>query len=358
MEKYLKMNTHVLHINPLQLDIEKITLAAACIQQGGLVAFPTETVYGLGANALDEAAVQKIFVAKERPSTDPLIVHIAELSQLDIVAINIPMLAYQLVEAFWPGPLTFVLPKHAQIPPNVCAHQDTVAVRMPSHPIAKALLTAANVPIAAPSANRFSRPSATTAQHVFLDLDGRIDFIIDGGTTEIGLESTVLDLTQTPPVILRPGGVTVEALRNFMPDVQFKSVHLRLEDTPAAPSPGMLSKHYSPSASLYLFIGHPERLLTQMHETAQQWMADGKKVGVLLAEEDAPRFASLSVEAIFLGRQANLQQIGYNLFAALRELDNRGVDVILVHEFERDGLGLAVWDRLLRAADGQIIRVE
>lgn len=348
------MVTRVLHINPTNPEVEPIEKAAHIIQSGGLVAFPTETVYGLGANAFDSQAVDRIFVAKGRPASDPIIVHLHNLSQLTSVATNIPTLAYELARQFWPGPLTFVLQRNANIPPNVSARMSTVAVRMPSHPVALALLRAADRPVAAPSANRFARPSATTAAHVLEDLDGRIDLILDGNAAVIGVESTIIDLTANQPVILRPGGITLETLRSLIPEVTVVSKHLR-EDEQGIIAPGMLYKHYSPQAKLLLFDGDAEKLLPAMHEYATDEIRQGKKVGLLLPQYEQSAFANLAVETVNLG--VTEDEISHNLFDAMRLLDQSHVDVMLVHTFGRSGLGLALWDRLLRAAEGHVIEV-
>src|SRR6266540_2143822 len=273
--------TIIIRVDSIAPDASAIRQAAATLLGGGLVAFPTETVYGLGANALDAAAVQRIFAAKGRPASDPLIVHIAALDQLDSVAQDVPALAHTLARAFWPGPLTLVLKRRPAIPATVAAGRNTVAVRIPNHAVPLALARAAGVPIAAPSANLFTRPSPTTAAHVLEDLDGRIDLLLDGGPTPIGLESTVLDLTSAQPTLLRPGGVSIEALRQHIPDLIF--VPRYVEHNPAAPtpaSPGMLLKHYSPRAELLLFAGRPERAVARMRQAAQEAIAAGLIVGV------------------------------------------------------------------------------
>ncbi len=245
----MSIDTRVIPVHPEQPEPDIIRQAADILRAGGLVAFPTETVYGLGANALDAGAIARIYEAKGRPANNPLIVHIAYIEQLEQVAIDIPEVARRLAAAFWPGPLTLVMKRHARIPESVSLGRDTVAVRLPSHPVAHALIEAAGVPVVAPSANRFTRPSATSAEHVRSDLDGGVEIILDGGPTPIGVESTVLDVTHDPPLLLRPGGVPVEALREYVPDVQHSSEIVALDNTQARPaSPGMLSKHYSPQA--------------------------------------------------------------------------------------------------------------
>ncbi len=346
--------TRVLSVNPDSPEVEPIQEAAKILSAGGLVAFPTETVYGLGANALDAQAVDRIFAAKGRPSSDPIIVHLHDLAQLTMVAVNIPDLAYELARQFWPGPLTLVLQRNANVPAIVSAGMPTVAVRMPSHPVAIALLQAANLPIAAPSANRFARPSATTAAHVLEDLDGRIECILDGGAAVIGIESTILNLTKDQPVMLRPGGISLETLQALIPNLKLVSKHLH-EDEQGIEAPGMLYKHYSPRAELLLFNGAQDALVPAMRTHALNKIGQGKRVGLLLPADELASVADLPVETVNLG--STEAEVSHNLFSAMRSLDQANVDVILVHTFGQSGLGLALWDRLLRAAEGHIIEV-
>lgn len=343
------MHTQLIKIDPAHPESPLIQIAAQKILDGGLVAFPTETVYGLGANALNGDAVSRIFTAKGRPPSDPLIVHIHSLDQLTQVAIEIPDLAYRLAEKFWSGPLTLVLPRNESITPAVSAGLNTVAVRMPSHPIALALLRSANVPIAAPSANLFSRPSPTTARHVLEDLNDRVDIILDGGRVDIGVESTVLDLTVSSPAVLRPGGTSLEALCEIIPNVEVRQRFVG--DDESAASPGMLVKHYSPRAKVLLFDGERESVLRWMAYEARRH----HRAGVLVFDEDQKVFEGSGVATSRLGSESDLAQIANNLFSAMRDLDQKNVDVILVRGVKRDGLGLAIWDRLLRAAEGRVI---
>ncbi len=345
--------TRILTIDPLEPEQTLLATAATIILAGGLVAFPTETVYGLGADATNPAAIERIFEAKDRPSSDPIIVHIATLDMLNNVAVEIPDLAFELARVFWAGALTLVLKRHPRIPANVSSGRDTVAVRMPNHPIAMGLIVAANRPIAAPSANTFSRPSATTATHVLEDLGGRIDMILDGGATPIGLESTVLDLTGAP-VVLRPGGVTVEQLRAIIPDVQVRSRYLTADQT--AESPGQLIKHYSPRAEMRLFDGERDKVIERISEETSERSARGERVGILTIETDRFQYGDLPANFITVG--GNIESMGVHLFGALRTFDRRGVTVIMVRLFEGEGLGAAIRDRLIRAAEGRIIRVE
>lgn len=340
-------------MTPAAIDAEAINIAARTLQSGGLVAFPTETVYGLGANALDEEAVKRIFAAKGRPASDPIIVHLHHPRQLPIVALDVPPVATTLIQHFWPGPLTLVLRRTPQVPAAVSAGMDTVAVRMPAHPIAQALIKSADCPVAAPSANRFARPSATTAAHVLEDLAGQVDVILDGGPAIIGLESTILDLTRPQPVVLRPGGVPLEDLRAFIPDLEVITKYLQPDETGIL-APGMLVKHYSPRAQLLLYEGSSHQImLTTIHQRAQDLIAANKRVGLLLPDSEIPQFAHLPVATFSLG--ADLEAISHNLFHGLRTLDSLGVDVILTHTYPAHGLGAALRDRLIRAAEGHLI---
>jgi L-threonylcarbamoyladenylate synthase len=351
--------THIFTIDSVDVDAHLIALAADILRNGGLVAFPTETVYGLGANALDEQAVNNIFSAKGRPASDPIIVHIASQLQLTDVARDIPDKALELAVKFWPGPLTLVLKKHPQIAANISANRDTVAVRMPNHPIALGLLNAAGIPIGAPSANRFARPSPTSAKHVLDDLEGHVDVIFDGGSTTIGLESTVLDLTGTTPTVLRPGGVSLEALRRVLPDVEFNPQYLAETDENLI-APGMLTKHYSPNAEVQLFTGDEESVHEAMRKAALGLLREGKRIGILAPDDEALTFSEQfdgDERALVVALGTTLDQIGSRLFAGMRELDSYRVDVILVHGFGLEGLGLAIWDRLVRAAEGRVISV-
>jgi len=343
--------TRVVNVRPHDPEAGHIYHAAVEILRGGLVAFPTETVYGLGANALDPRAVACIFAAKGRPANDPLIVHLSCVDDLPCVARFIPRVAWELTRVFWPGPLTLILPKQRNVPDNVTAGLDTIAVRIPSHPVARALLRASGVPIAAPSANRFGRSSPTTAQHVLDDLDGQIDLILDGGPTTVGIESTVLDVTCAPPVILRPGGISREVLEALLGPVAVRGESVPAERVPK--SPGLLAKHYAPRAELVLCLSeNPAAALEKMAHLACQRQSIGQRVGLLLADQDLAYFEEQGVAAqVFsLGSADNLVQIARNLFAGLRALDEQGVDVILARDFGQEGLGLAIRDRLQRAA--------
>ncbi|MGQ9710651.1 MAG: L-threonylcarbamoyladenylate synthase [Anaerolineae bacterium] len=347
------MRAPIYSVDPQNPDPHLIAQAAAVIRAGGLVAFPTETVYGLGADGLNPAAVARIFEAKERPPTDPLILHIAESEALlQLVREAVPV-ALELARHFWPGPLTLVLPKQPVVPDIVTAGLATVAVRMPAHPVALALIRAARNPIAAPSANRFGHTSPTTAQHVQDDLGDRIDLILDAGPTPIGVESTVLDLTRPVPTILRPGGLPREALEDILGPVV---VQARLEEGPM-PSPGLLPKHYAPRAPMILIIGPPPRMRATLRELVARYATQGHRIGLLIAEEDRAATADLPAEIAVLGSEGDLETVARRLYEGLRELDSRRLSLIIARDFGDQGLGLAVRDRLIRAAGGNIVKV-
>ena len=395
--------TDVIRVAADNPDRAAIARAGECLRHGGLVAFPTETVYGLGVNALDRAAVQRLFAAKQRPSSDPLIVHVGSFESIAPLVSRIPEAARHLARHFWPGPLTLVFPRSARVPDDVTAGLSSVAVRVPAHPVARALIDAAAVPVAAPSANLFSRPSPTQASHVIDDLDGRIDLVVDAGPTSIGLESTVLDLTGDTPTVLRPGAVTIEMLRQVIRVQMFPGLGIRdsglgtrdaepgIPDpgidvstpgsdpdapgsdagtrraeasAPAAaaplPSPGMLQKHYSPRATLTLYEGEHHGALESLIQAATTALAEGKAVGIIAAEEDRTAFARLESHGrLFLrliGSRDAPGVVAAKLYTTLRELDGAGADVILVRGFPDHGLWAAVRDRLRRAAAGRIVR--
>ncbi len=351
-----ELETEILPIDATNPHAAAIQRAADLLVAGHLVAFPTETVYGLGANALDATAVERIFTAKGRPASDPLIVHIYSLAQLEQIVTDVPAVAWDLAHHFWPGPLTLVLPKQEQIPAAVSAGLQTVAVRMPNHPVPHRLLKTADRPVAAPSANLFARPSPTQAQHVYDDLAGRVELILDAGPTPIGVESTVLDVTGAVPTVLRPGGLAIETLRTVVPNVVYTPRYATL-DAQATPAPGMLLKHYSPNVDLLLFDGDAEATAEALHGRAAELAAAGKRVGVMIEEEQVERLAALAVTVVSLGSSQQLEQIAATLFASMRQLERANVEVILTRTFERSGLGMAVWDRLVRATEGRVIHV-
>lgn len=322
--------------------------AALLLSRGEVVAFPTETVYGLGANALDEGAVRRIFDAKGRPSDNPLIVHIAERSGLQPLVSLVPPEAEPLMRAFWPGPLTLILPKSARVPEVVTAGLDTVAVRMPAHEAARALIRAAGVPIAAPSANRSGRPSPTAARHVFEDMDGRIPLILDGGACRWGVESTVLDLTADPPVLLRPGGVTLEALRLHLPNLRVDSAVLSPLDAGAqARSPGLKHRHYAPDARVLVVRGDPAAVRAKIASLYDEAQANDVRAAILCPSRFAPLYGDRNV----LPLGGDESEMAAHLFETLRALDRQGFSLALAEAAATEGMGLALMNRLLRAAD-------
>jgi len=399
-------------VDPESPQPDRIAAAAAVLRAGGLVAFPTETVYGLGADAFDAAAVARVFAAKGRPADDPIIVHVSGIDDLAGIAASIPPVAVRLAAAFWPGPLTIVVPRGPRVPDVVTAGLDSVAVRAPSHPVARALLAAAGTPIAAPSANPFGRTSPTTAAHVLADLGDRIDVVLDGGPAPVGVESTVVDCRADPPRVLRPGGVTLEALRRVVPGILSGNSETAQGGEAAAGaspslarSPGMTPRHYAPRAPLVLVEGPDDDVLAALDRAARVLATSGFHVGILAADEDLVALAGTGGSVVIggspgaggsagtrgpadiggsagaaervdegamassggpapgnihvraLGPLTDAAAVARRLFGALRELDAGGVTVILARDFGAGGLGLAVRDRLTRAAEGRVVRV-
>ena len=349
--------TQVVKIDPVVPASRVIERAADLLRRGELVVFPTETVYGLGADALQPASLAGIFVAKGRPFSDPLIVHIAEYATLEELTSSLPATVWPLVQAFWPGPLTLILPRGPQIPHIVTAGMETVAIRMPAHPVARALIRALGSPIAAPSANRFTHISPTTAEHALMDLNGRVPLILDSGPCEVGVESTILDLSAEIPTILRPGGVSLEALLTVLPDVRIPSQRVTEPIEQAQKAPGQLIMHYAPAIPLLLFEGSAEAMRAAMLNEARERIARGERVGILAADVDLPTFEQSGALVRSLGDAAQSAQVAANLFASLRALEEARVQVILCRTFPTNDLGLATRDRLGRAAGGKIIRV-
>jgi L-threonylcarbamoyladenylate synthase len=335
---------------------EVITKTAGIIKQGGTVAFPTETVYGLGADALNPDAVRKIFKAKGRPHDNPLIVHIADQEQLGLVAIEVPDSAYVLMDAFWPGPLTMIFRRKDIVPDVTTCGLDTVAVRMPDDPIALGLIKEAGTPIAAPSANISGRPSPTNAEHVIADLSGRIDAVIDGGPVRVGVESTVLDMTSDIPVLLRPGGIGVEQIREYLGVVNIGYTDRSTSAGEAVMSPGLKYTHYSPETRLVLVTGNGSAVVDKISELARDYLNRNIRFGLLVTYESAGTEVMaeylLSDNVFLLGSRYDAYEIASNLFAGLRYLDLEDVDVIIADgSIGIDGIGAAVINRLKKAAD-------
>ena len=335
------MKTEIITVNPDNINPVYIKTAAEKIKDGGLVAFPTETVYGLGADAFNPKAVAKIFEAKKRPFEDPLIVHIAQKEDLYKLTEDIPDSALKLADEFWPGPLTLVLKKSKNIPDIITAGLDTVAIRVPADKVALAFIKFSETPIAAPSANLFGRPSPTTAQHVLDDLNEKIDIVIDGGRALIGVESTILDLTQNPPVVLRPGGVSIEKLKKVV-----KGVEIYKQDKIL--SPGMYPRHYSPKAKVMLVEGNGNAQVEQVKNLASRFNLQDLSVRILAKEENIDKYNGFKVKSI--GQGNDLAVCASNLFSVLREFDKEGVDIVIAESVKEEELGLAIMNRLRKAA--------
>ena len=356
------METETIRVDREHLAPEDLKKAATIIRKGGLVAFPTETVYGLGGDAFDPTASKRIYAAKGRPSDNPLIVHIADISELTRVARDIPQVAYDLAEKFWPGPLTMILNKCEDLPRETTGGLNTVAVRMPSDPVAAMLIREAGVPIAAPSANLSGRPSTTCAQHVIEDLSGRIDMIIDAGASKIGLESTIVDLTCEPALILRPGFITKEMLATLIPDVGYdRAVSGKPGDEKAPPkAPGMKYRHYAPKGELVIYSGTGQAVRERILAETEKALRNGSKVGLLVCNEEESiyreKFGDKTVIKT-LGSRDNEEEIASVLFARLREFDDEGTEKIFSQALSDGGLGSAIMNRLMKAAGYHIENV-
>lgn len=339
------MQTNILEINPKKPQLSKIRQAASVIRGGGLVAFPTETVYGLGANALNPTAVKKIFEAKKRPSDNPLIVHIYDKNDIYLLTRDIPEVADRLIRRFWPGPLTIVLKKSRIVPSVTSGGLDTIAIRMPKNKIALLLIKEAGVPIAAPSANLAGRPSPTLARHVLEDLRGRIEMVVDGGQTKIGIESTVIDLSGKIPTLLRPGRVTLDELQRVIGKLTVHP-HLKGKKSKAVfRSPGMRYRHYSPTAKLILIEGSKQNVNKKISELISKYKKESKRIGIMTTDKSFSQKADVKK---YVG--SKFDRIAANLFKTLREFDLKKVDVILAQGISKKGLGVGIMNRLDKAA--------
>ena len=335
---------------------KEIKDATELLRAGELVAFPTETVYGLGANALDERAVKSIFTAKGRPSDNPLIIHIGEEKDIEnLISEGVPQLAKKLMDKFWPGPLTLILPKSQKVPEVTTGGLNTVAVRMPDHPIALKLIKETGLPLAAPSANLSGKPSPTLAEHVIEDLAGRVAGIIDGGQTGLGVESTVVDLSREVPILLRPGGVTYEELLAELGQVEIDPVVKSkfANESKAAISPGMKYRHYAPQAEVILIEGKEDKIKDKIKKLINA--NEDKKIGVMVSKELEDYYSGVNVK--IMGSKDNLIEISQSIFKLLREFDEEGIERILIEGLELKGLGLAIMNRLRKSAAYQIIEV-
>ena len=336
-------------MNTKRLTSNDIDIAADIIKNGGLVAIPTETVYGLAANALDGKAVSKIFKAKGRPMDNPLIVHVSCIEEIDKLVSEIPPQAKKLANTFWPGPLTIILKRSNIIPAEVSAGLDTVAIRLPNNDVTRKLIKIAGVPLAAPSANTSGSPSPTSANHVLHDLDGKIDAILDAGDCRVGLESTVITLTSPVPTLLRPGGITVEELRNVLGNVEIdKAVIDKVDSLETVSSPGMKYKHYSPETKIIIVDGDNESFIKYVNSRSSD------KVAALCYIDDQPK---LNVKTVTFGKMNDYNMQANELFSALRKIDDLNVNIVYARCPQKNGVGLAVYNRLIRAAGFEVIKL-
>lgn len=339
-------------------NTETFQMASQILRQGGLVAFPTETVYGLGGNGLDKQASLKIYAAKGRPSDNPLIIHIADIEALNNLCVNVPQTAYRLAERFWPGPLTLILEKNRNVPYETTGGLDTVAVRMPNHPTALRLIRKSGVFIAAPSANLSGRPSPTSAAHVRQDLDGRIDMIIDDGEGDIGIESTIIDLTGRMPMILRPGYITKEMLSHVLGQVEIDpAVEIGKQCTEKPKAPGMKYRHYAPKGEMIIVEGQDERaVINKINLLVKDKHLQGMKTGVLATDKTKSFYRADCV--ISVGNREDERFVSSRLFDVLRRFDDLGVGFIVSESFPRQNVGYAIMNRLSKAAGGKIINID
>ena len=351
----MNMKTELIKIDPQAIDESAIARAGKILINGGLVAFPTETVYGLGGDATNPEASQKIYHAKGRPSDNPLIVHITNMKALEEMVAEIPQAAYVLAEHFWPGPLTMIFRKNEKIPYETTGGMDTVAVRMPSDPIARALIDASTGYIAAPSANTSGRPSPTQAAHVVQDLSGKIDMILDGGAACIGLESTIVDLTEAVPMILRPGYITLEMLREVLGDVEVDPGLIAADSSRKPKAPGMKYRHYAPKADLKVVEGDTQAVVRVIDQLSAELIAQQKTVGIIATEETKACYRQGTV--ISIGARDDEDAIARHLYGILRQFDELGVDAIFSESFATAGIGQAIMNRLLKAAGHQVLEV-
>lgn len=350
------MRTRILRVHPEKFQNEELKEAGNILRSDGLVAFPTETVYGLGANALREKAAAKIYKAKGRPSDNPLIVHIADRKSIYELASEVSAKAEALAEAFWPGPLTLILPRADSVPLSTTGGLNTVAIRMPSHPVAQELIRQSGVYIAAPSANLSGRPSPTRADHVIEDLSGRIDMIIDGGEVGIGIESTIIDLTANVPMLLRPGYITVDMLRAVIGEIAIDpAVESReIRSDIVAKAPGMKYRHYAPKGQLTIVEGEAKKVISCIHALVQQKQENGYRVAVIATEETKDSYPADIVYCI--GSKKNEGSIAAGLYDMLREMDHLGAEYIFTESFEDDSLGQAIMNRMLKAAGYHLLK--
>ncbi len=350
------MDTKISIIKDIHKNIKYIEEAASVIKEGGVVAFPTETVYGLGADALNPLAVKKIFEAKGRPQDNPLIIHVAN-KNLESLVKEIPSIANKIMDRFWPGPLTLIFKKKNIIPDVTSANLDTIGVRMPSNEIALKLIESSGTPIAAPSANISGRPSPTDVERCIEDLEGKIDYILGGNRSDVGVESTILDLSVDPPCVLRPGGITLEMLKEIDERIYIDPAIMKKSNENIKPkAPGMKYRHYAPKAKIKIINGNTEKTIEKIKDLLQNYIDNKLSVGVMTCDEHI-NYYSNQVEIISLGSRKKLDEIAKNLFEALRSFDDRGVDIILAEGYEEKDLGIAIMNRLKKAAAYDILEV-
>lgn len=349
------METKLVKVDTENPEKSVLTEAAEILKNGGLVAFPTETVYGLGANGLDEKACKRIYEAKGRPSDNPLILTIGDLDGLYKIVGKVTENAKKIIDAFWPGPITLVLPKADCVPETVTGGLDTVAVRYPSNKIARELIKIAGIPVAAPSANSSGKPSPTRASHVEFDLNGKIEMIIDGGAADWGLESTILDVSEDKPVLLRPGAVTQDMIEDVVGEIDVDpAVYSKPDGNIVPKAPGMKYKHYSPSAKVILVSGSMENVISTINEKISADEKNGLRVGVMATTQTKDRY--ISGEVLVVGDRTKPETIGANLFKILRKFDFIGVDIVYSEVFDEDGEGAAIMNRLNKAAGFNYIK--
>lgn len=350
------MRAEIVQMTEEQLDIQALMHAGKILQEGGLVAFPTETVYGLGGDALNPMASKKIYAAKGRPSDNPLIVHIADIDSLTEIAAEIPLKARILAKKYWPGPLTMILPKSDRVPLETTGGLSSVAVRFPSDVIAQKLIQFSGGFVAAPSANTSGRPSPTTAEHVEEDLGDAIDMIIDGGPVGIGLESTIVDFTEEIPVVLRPGYISLEMLQETLGEVRMDKGLLITDNSIHPKAPGMKYRHYAPKADLIIVEGPEELVINKINELSQKAADSGKEAGIIAADETAELYHYGVVKRI--GKREEEETIAQHLYEVLREFDKCQVSVIYSEAFYTPRMGQAIMNRLLKAAGHKIIKLQ
>ncbi|MGO5075639.1 L-threonylcarbamoyladenylate synthase [Clostridium sporogenes] len=351
------MKTKVVRLDENNIDEHVISKAGNILRQGGLVVFPTETVYGLGANALDKDAVKKIFKAKGRPQDNPLIVHISKVKDIEKLVKKIPPIAQKLMDKFWPGPMTIILKKKDIIPNETSAGLDSIGIRMPSNKIAMELISIAGVPIAAPSANLSGKPSPTDLETCIEDLDGRVNAILGGDNSEVGVESTVIDCTIDPPCILRPGGITLEMLKEIDPNIYIDPAIMKKPDKELRPkAPGMKYRHYAPKAPLKIIKGDLNKTIEKINEMVQNYIDAEKKVGIIATDETIDNYKK--GEVVSIGSRKDLNTIAHNLFYVLRTFDEKNVDLILSEAFEEKDMGVAIMNRLKKSAGYDIINLD